>query len=174
MERLTSEFRVTTLAVKLSHQDASSDIAPLRRLFGLEGNCANPLVGRIQTYEGIAALGEQLDEIIGETLAGSICTPRLPGESNVCNEVPSDTVVCSVDTSNQECIYSFALSDNDEAFRVYVDQTSLNRGIKNPEEIYFRLRSPAGELSPHDREHRRKSRKLASNGTIQLLGVPTI
>ena len=149
VEQLTDRHQVTTLAVMLSHPDYPSDVAPLQKLFGARGDCANPLVGRIQTYDGIAALGEQLDEIIGETLAGSICTPRLPGEMNECNEIPpeAETATCSVDAASQECVYSFNLGDNDEAFRVYVDQTALNRGITAPEEIFFRLVSPSGALS---------------------------
>ena len=149
VEHLVNDTLVTTTAVMLTHLDSPADVEPLLGLFGQRGGCVNPLVGLVQTYQESDALAEQLDEIIAETVSANICTTPLPGEAADCDAVPGpeETETCSLDATTQDCVYEFVLDDSVEAFRLYVDQTALNRGITTPQDIQFRIVPPSGTVT---------------------------
>ena len=149
VEHLVNDTLVTTTAVMLTHLDSPADMEPLLGLFGQRGGCVNPLVGVVQTYQESDAVAEQLDEIIAETVSANICTTPLPGEAADCDAVPGpeETQTCSLDATTQDCVYEFVLDDSVEAFRLYVDQTALNRGITTPQDIQFRIVGPSGTVT---------------------------
>ena len=149
VEHLVNDTLATTTAVMLTHLDSPADVEPLLGLFGQRGGCVNPLVGLVQTYQESDALAEQLDEIIAETVSANICTTPLPGEAADCDAVPGpeETETCSLDATTQDCVYEFVLDDSVEAFRLYVDQTALNRGITTPQDIQFRIVPPSGSVT---------------------------
>ena len=148
IERMVMTLSVTTLSVVLSHPDRPIDQTSLELLYDKLGGCRNPLVGGIQTYEEASTLGEELDEIIAEAISSNVCSNPLPGEVDDCGGTPApeEHSPCET-TTTQDCVYTFQLDDTHEAFRIYVDQTSLHRGITHPNDIYFVVKSPSGTES---------------------------
>ena len=154
--RLVSERNVWTQAVLLSNGSPSDE--PLRLLFGeLLGNCPNNLDGEISQLDA-EGLESALRELIAEAVSEVVCvqpTPDLlPGERDSCPDPDDPPTPCTDDnsipgngTEESPCEYGFILSSSDESFRLWVDLTYLNRGIRNPDKVNIRLQGPSGKQS---------------------------
>lgn len=151
---LLAERSVWTQAVLLT--DGSPSDAPLRLLFGdLFGNCPNALDGEISQLDA-EGLESALSELIAEAVREVVCrqqTPDLlPGEEDACpSEEPrpctDDNSIPGNGTEESPCEFRFSLPRNVESFRMSVDMTFLNRGIRNPDGVKMRLQAPSGRQS---------------------------
>ncbi|MCQ3811793.1 MAG: hypothetical protein KTV68_14695 [Acidimicrobiia bacterium] len=152
--RLVSDRGAWTQAVLLSSGSPSED--PLRLLFGdLLGDCPNALEGEISQLNA-EGLESELHELIAEAVRDVVCrqqTPDLlPGEEHACpSENPQpctdDNSIPGNGTAESPCEYHFTLHPNVESFRLSLDMTFLNRGIRNPDGVNMRLQAPSGRQS---------------------------
>ena len=150
VSQMTVDANVIVLSAVLS-QPGAIVLEHLQRLYGEDSAnpCPVPLRGSYKPYENISDLAGQLDEIIGEHIASSVCEGQLPGEKCGTDAAPPEQeyTMCEVNQVADECIYSFSLDEGVDAFRLYIDKTELRRGILYPKEIGFELISPDGQRS---------------------------
>ena len=154
---LLSERGVWTQAVLLT--DGSPSDNPLRLLFGEllgGGGCQYELDGEISQLdaEGLeSALGEFIAEAVSEVVCGQPTPYLLPGEQDSCRPTDppkpcaDDGSIAGNGTENSPCEYRCTLKPEVESFRLSVDLTFLNRGIRNPDDVNMRLQAPSGRES---------------------------
>ncbi|WP_419848464.1 hypothetical protein [Candidatus Poriferisocius sp.] len=146
-----AEQGVWSLAVLLSSTDSPASAGPLRQLFGVgDSPCRHALDGDIRLDIGADDLSDALGELIAETIytIDPDTDDDLPGEPD--GQPPDeDYEPCEGGdgTEDRPCLYHFSLDEGDDSFRVFVDMTYLNRGIRNPVAVNMVLQSPSGRRS---------------------------